>query len=106
MSDSDIPLSCVHLTPYLVAVEAISPTGDREYWLVDHRVTCPGRVCYWAPHEDPGRLPATYRRRLWGGDDGVPRCWSLATKTGRPCQRRVETYGDRCPHHASEEVWA
>lgn len=66
MSDCDIPLLHVRLILYLEAAEAISPTGEREFWLIDHRANGTGQVGYWAPHEEPGLLPTRYRRRFLG----------------------------------------
>lgn len=83
--------------PDYVAAVCVTPTGDDVLWLV-HRDEL-GREdaaigSAVQPHEQLGRLPATWRRRI----NGDPRCGAQRSN-GQPCRMKVASEGDICKIH-------
>lgn len=81
---------------YLAAI-GVDPDGQDVLMLVleqNLNVDHAPQGCPDQPHEELGRLPAVWRRRI----NGDPRC-GQPTANGRPCRVKVGGQGDVCGVH-------
>ncbi|BBY11000.1 hypothetical protein [Mycobacterium marseillense] len=89
---------CSDGLPGYWAAVCVTASGDDVLWLVcvdELDAEHPRHGNGDQPHEQPGRLPASWRRRILGD----PRC-GAPTHNGRPCRMRVANHGDVCAVHS------
>lgn len=89
------PASTTTLAEGLTAVESVGPQGEVLFWVVDASEPASDPRQLFAPHEETGKLPAAWRRRLGlmcGAD----------TSSGEPCRNLVPRFGAKCQGHTAQ----
>ena len=97
LEGTTLPATCVALSGGFKLAECIDADGEATIWVLSPAVDAdPGDAGpHYAPHEQDGSLPREYRRRL-----GLV-CGAI-TRSKKPCNTLVKTFGGRCGHHQGE----
>jgi hypothetical protein len=89
--------STTALADGLTAVESIGPEGQIIFWVVAASEPAGPPQPLDASHEEDGKLPPEWRRKL-GLECGA------ATRAGGPCRVLVKTFGARCASHRGKSA--